>query len=190
MMFDIGKNSVKDYLEVKKITSSPHPSLEQAIMLMAKGLGNEKHATWPHLFIMLPSISVRQESPYLDFKLMNHLSSLSKHKGLLLRTRGWNLVSLWIHKQGQYVKRRQVMGFSEESLVPKCINFSFNWGKRALYLKNPEKFIFLNCVQMLIVSNKLIDILAISYIWTPIHWHWDHFYSMISLEAHTHPHTH
>lgn len=45
MMFDIGKNSVKDYLEVKKITSSPHPSLEQAIMLMAKGLGNEKHAT-------------------------------------------------------------------------------------------------------------------------------------------------
>lgn len=50
------------------------------------------------------------------------------------------------------------MGFSEESLVSKCINFSSNSGKRALYLKNPEKLIFLSCVQMLIVSNKLIEI--------------------------------
>lgn len=87
-MFDIGKNSVKDYLEVKKITSSPHPSLEQAIMLMAKGLGNEKHATRPHLFIMLPSISVRQASPYLDFKLMNHLSSLTKPQGIAPAIKG------------------------------------------------------------------------------------------------------
>lgn len=47
-------------------------------MLMAKDSGNGMHATQPHTFIMLPSVSVRQASPYLDFKLMNHLSSFTK----------------------------------------------------------------------------------------------------------------
>lgn len=81
------------------------------------------------------------------------------------------------------------MGFSEESLVSKCNNFSFNSGKRALYLKNPEKLIFLNCVQMLIVSNKLIEILAISYIWPPIHRNWDVLFHDFPRSTHTSSYT-
>lgn len=114
---------------------------------MAKDSGNRKCVAQLHTFIMLPSISVRQASPYLDFKLMNHLSSFTRPQGTVPLNKGLKPCQPLMHfNEDSMFKGCRLWGFLRNPWFLSALNPPSSQEKELFYLKkNPKKVIFKLC---------------------------------------------